>query len=309
MGKAYQSIAYLAKGHWEPTIQKLEEAGEYEKTKLLDKKSKTFELWFVFSDFFPKSTSSVSQLDLPDLMWGPVRNHPEVKKAFEDLKRENQWRDDTTTALDIHDSLHNYIEYKTGSFTEKQSKIAFWRTCKPDKDNKEKLEIPFLIKPKDKDYGKFCKLYDIPEKKSILHMSPKTELKYMNIYEAFVIDEILEVRHAKITANGEYTLYDEKPKTRKLLKKGNIQEEHNAEDLKRIKAQVKHIEKAILDSGSAQDSDSARDHITRISAGSQNYSTSVNTYVSNPEKDSVGAWIAVIVIAIVIMFLIFSSMH
>ena len=72
------------------------------------------------------------------------------------------------------------------------------------------------------------------------------ELKYMNIYEAFVIDEILEVRHAKITANGEYSLYDEKPKTRKLIKKANIQDEHNAEDLKRIKAQVKHIEKAIL---------------------------------------------------------------
>ena len=52
MGKVYQSIAYLAKGHWEPTIQKLEETGEYEKTKLLDKKSKTVELWFVFSDFF-----------------------------------------------------------------------------------------------------------------------------------------------------------------------------------------------------------------------------------------------------------------
>lgn len=309
MGKAYQSVAYLAKGHWEPTIKKLEEAGDYEKAKLLDKKSKSLELWFVFSDYFPKPTSSVSQIDLPDLMFGSDRNHPEVKKAFKDLQMENQWRDDTTTALGIHDSLQNYIEYKTGSTTEKQSKIAFWRTCKTDPKNKEKLEIPFLIKPKDKDYDKFSKLYDIPEKKSILHMSPKTELKYMNIYEAFVIDEILEIRHAEIAANGEYSLYDEKTKTRKLLKKGDIQDEHNAEDLKRIKAQVKQIERAILDSGSAQESDPERDHITRISAGSQNYSTSVNTYVSNPEKESVGAWIAVIVIAIVIMFLIFSSMH
>lgn len=140
-------------------------------------------------------------------------------------------------------------------------------------------------------------------------MSPKTELKYMNIYGAFVIDEILEVRHAKITANGEYSLYDEKPKTRKLIKEGNIQDEHNAEDLKRIKAQVKHIEKAILDSGSAQDSDSARDHITRISAGSQNYSASVNTYAQSSEKESAGAWIAVIIIAIIILFLIFSTIH
>ena len=306
--RKYQSYAYLARGHWAIPVKKYEDMSDYSKKEYEQKASKTFELWFVFSDYFPEATSNISFIDmnnLPMLAASERRYDEDVKSAFDDMENENQWRLDTTTALGISKHLHEYIPYKEGNFTKNQSKIGFWRTCKSAKNGEGKMDNPYVITPKSSDYSYFSKLFGVDDKKTLFVMFHKKKDESIN--EAFIADEILEVRNARIGSDDSYSLYDCKTKTPKLIKKGKLTDSLDAEELEKMKQAVKDIEEKIINSGAARRLPTASQNVHRISANNYNsYSNSYSRQTPQSSSGSGGGWVIVIIIIIVVLIFMFA---
>ena len=299
------SVAYLARGHWSYEASNIEKyktykSADYQMEEVKDVESATLDLWFIFTDSsMPKETSKLSweeKMNLPSYIGS---NNPEVKKAFNDLKRQNQWRDDITTSLGIHEDLHKYLSYKVHTREEKQSKIGFWRGLKTS-TGKNGYTVENYLKPNSKEYAYFAKKYRVSDKKPLFLLSK--DKKYLHLYKAFVVDEILEIRKSELNKDGDYSLYDITKPQKKLIRKGNVSGDQESENEKNVEKQIKSIEKAILNSGEARRSSSAHVNSANYNSSNSPYSTS-----SSSSSGSGGAWAILILIIIVIMFIIFST--
>lgn len=299
------SVAYLARGHWSYEASNIEKyktykSAEYQMEEVNDVESTSFDLWFIFTNSsMPKETSKLSWEDKMNLPAYIGSHDPEVKKAFNDLGKQNQWRDNITTSLGIHEDLHEYISYKVHSREEKQSKIGFWRGLKAS-TNKNGFTIDNYLKPGAKEYDYFAKKYRVSGKKPMFLLSK--DKKYLNLYKAFVVDEILEVRKSELSKDGNYSLYDITKAQKKLIRKGNVEHDEENENENNVEKQLKKIEKAIVNSGEAS-------RLHRISSSNSPSYSSANNYVrsSSSSSGSGGAWAILIIIIIIIMFIIFST--
>lgn len=129
--------------------------------------------------------------------------------------------------------------------------------------------------------------------------------KYLYLFKAFVVDQILEIRKSEISKNCDYTLYDITGAQEKELKTGNTRADQMKELEDAEKRRIKTIEKAILSSGTARKKSGSN------SVGSNYSSPYPNSRTYNPNNSNTtsdgGGWIIFIIIAI-ILFLIFSNM-
>lgn len=319
--RKYQSVAYLVRGHWAINKKKYEKSAEYLKEEMIVKSKKVFELWFIFSDYYPERTSNISwedELNLPSLVASSRRYDSDVISAVDDMDRQNQWRKNTTTALGISNALNEYIEYSVNGKTKKESKIGFWRTCKAETVGDGKMLIPYIIKPSSKEYDFYVESFKITPGKTLFTMFFETEA--LDNTEVFVADEIKEIRNAKIKADGSYSLYDKKGQKAKLIKKSLLQDELESEELEKLKQSVRDIERKITNSGSAR---RAAGHISTSPVSSRNRDTlnyqdntsSYNRYSSNnhndahsqpPSTESGGGWVIYLIIIIIVIIVLFA---
>ena len=309
--RKYQSYAYLARGHWAVPVKEYEKMGDYSKKEYEQRASKTFELWFVFSDYFPEATSNISfddMMNLPSLEASERRYDEDVKSANDDIANENQWRLDTTTALGISKHLHEYIHYTVDGRDKSESKIGFWRTCKSSKTGEGKMDNPYVVTPKSADYKFYSKSFGVEGNKTLFMMFPKKKDESIN--KAFVADEVIEIKHAKIASDDSYSLYDCKQKTPKLIKKGKLTDALDEEELEKMKQAVKDIEEKVTNSGAARRlptvSHSSGTNVHRISAndyGGYNRSYSRPTSQSS---GSGGGWVIVVILIIVVLIFMFA---
>ena len=252
--KIETSVAYLARGHWSYEASNIEKyktykSAEYQMEEVEDVESTVFDLWFIFTNSsMPKETSNLTweqKINLPDYAFS---KNPEVKKAFDDLEKQNRWRDNITTSLGIHEELHEYIAYKVHGRDENQSKIGFWRRLKIA-SNKNGYTIDNFIKPGSKEYAFFAKKYRVTNKKPMFLLGK--DKKYLHLYKAFVVDKILEIRKSELNKDGSYALFDISKAQKKLIRKGNVADDEENENEENIKKQLKKIEKAIISSGTS----------------------------------------------------------
>lgn len=297
------SVAYLVKGHWSYEASEIEKfkaykAAEYQMEEVKDVESTIFELWFIFTNSsMPKETSKLSWESKANLPSYIGSNDPEVKKAFDDIGRQNQWRDNITTSLGMHEDLHKYIPYKVHGREKNESKIGFWRKLKVT-TSKKGYAVDNLIEPSSKEYAFYAKQYRVKDKKPLFLLDK--DKKYLYMFKAFVVDEIIEIRKSELNKNGDYSLYDI-TKTKKLIRKGNVYNDEKNENEKNVEREIKNMEKAIIASGAAS-------RISSVPHASSNYS-GPNSYHSTPTSEPIGtgkAWMILIVIIIIIMFIIFS---
>ena len=282
------SVAFRVKGHWIHEISDYKKKITYNEDEIRDKEAHLFDKWFIFTNVSrPKQTSKISYLDLtPDSTMFASRD-PEISKAFDDLIANNQWDDDIATSLNLHKSFRQYEHYKAGNSTKDERKVFLWnRDIKTI--NSKKYDIDGVITPSSKEYDFFSKHYRVKGNKTMIVLSK--DKKYLHLYEAFVIDEVVEIRKSKLRSDGSFVLYDLSGNRQEKLIEGNVREVQQSEEIDKAKKRIKNLEQEIIDSGRAEKGSSYQ---SSVPVGSNN--------------SSGGGGIIIFVIILIIMIILIAA--